>query len=97
MNLQNQVIQGFGTSVAVTGTMIYDLAGNLLSHTSGISSTTTYDHHTTTSFAYDALNRQIGVLDAFGTSVQRTHTTTFDAAGNTPYTTDPLGHKTSFA
>jgi hypothetical protein len=45
MNRQNQVIQGYGTSVAVTGTMIYDLAGNVLSETSGISSTVSYDHH----------------------------------------------------
>src|SRR5260370_12373022 len=67
MNRQNQVIQGFGTSVAVTGTLIYDLAGNLLSQTSGISSTPTYDHHTTTNFSYSALNRQLTVPAPFVT------------------------------
>jgi hypothetical protein len=81
LNRENQVIQGYGTVIATTGTMIYDNAGNLLSETNGISSTATYDHHTTTSFGYDALNRETTQIDGYGvTGVQRTVTTVFDAA-----------------
>jgi RHS repeat-associated protein len=97
MNRQNKVITAFGTSIAVTATMIYDQAGNLLSETSEISSTSSYDHHTTTSFGYDALNRQKSVTDAYGASIARTTTTAFDAAGNTLSVTDPLNQITSYA
>jgi RHS repeat-associated protein len=97
MNRQNQVIAGYGTSSAVTATMIYDLAGNLLSQTDHISATASYDHHATTSYTFDALERQIAVTEGYGTSLARTSTTTFDTDGNTLSTTDPSGHLTSYA
>jgi YD repeat-containing protein len=97
MNRQVTVISGYGTPAAVTGTMIYDSAGNLLSETTGVSTTGAYDHHATTSYGYDALNRATRTIEGYGSSVQRTTTTAFDAAGNTLSVTDPLGHITSYA
>jgi RHS repeat-associated protein len=82
VNRQNQVISGFGAADATTSTMIYDLAGNLLSQTDGISTTASYDHHTTTSYGYDAMNRQNQVIQGFGTSVAVTGTMIYDLAGN---------------
>jgi RHS repeat-associated protein len=76
--------------------MIYDTAGNLLSETTGSSSTTSYDHHTTTSYGYDALNRETTRIDAYGvTGVQRTVTTVFDAAGEVQASIDALGNATT--
>src|SRR5262249_32445254 len=72
-------------------------AGNLLSETSASSTTASYDNHKTTSYGYDALNRQTAVTEAYGTSLARTTTTAFDSAGNTLSVTDPLGHITSYA
>jgi RHS repeat-associated protein len=96
MNRENKVITAYGTSVAVTATMIYDQAGNLLSETDAISTTSAYDHHATTSYGYDALNRIKSVVEAYGTSIQRTTTIAYDAAGNTLSVTDPLNHITSY-
>jgi YD repeat-containing protein len=44
-------IDGYGTAVASTATMVYDAAGNLLSETTGQSVTATYAHPSTTSYA----------------------------------------------
>jgi RHS repeat-associated protein len=97
MNRQIQVITGYGTAAAVTATMIYDAAGNLLSETTGQSTTASYDHHATTNYTYDALERQIAVTEGYGTTLARTTNTAFDSAGNTLSVTDPLGHTTSYA
>src|SRR5262249_45910493 len=97
LNRQNQVIEANGVSgVQRTTTLIFDKAGNLLSETTGQSSNGSYAHSLTTSYAYDAANRQTRVLDAFGTSLQRTTTTVYDLAGRVSSVTDPLGHTTSY-
>src|SRR5262249_46298227 len=57
-------IDGYGTSVAVTATTAYDAAGNVLSQTTGYSATAAYNHPSTTSYAYDALNRATQVIQA---------------------------------
>jgi RHS repeat-associated protein len=92
-----QEIGAYSTSVATSATMIYDTFGNLLSETTGISSTAAYDHHTTTSYTLDAMRRQMQVIEAYGTALQRTTSTVYDGIGDVLYTTDPLGHITSFA
>src|SRR5205807_222323 len=56
-----------------------------------------YDHHTTTSYGYDGMNRVTATIEAYGTSLQRTTTSVYDAIGDVLYTTDPLGHISSFA
>ncbi len=50
----------------------------------------------TTSYTYDALNRQVSETDAVGTPVQRTTTTVYDAADNIIATTDGRGLTTSY-
>jgi RHS repeat-associated protein len=82
MNRPVKVIDGYGTAVASTATMIYDLAGNLLSETTGQSTTTAYAHVETTSYQYDGLNRGTKVVQAFGQPEQTTATMIYDAAGN---------------
>jgi RHS repeat-associated protein len=94
---QTTVVEGYGTAVATTATMIYDTAGNLSSETSGISSTVAYDHHTTTSYAYDGLRRETQLIEAYGTTLQRTTTTLYDAIGDVLSVTDPAGHIVSYA
>jgi len=97
LNRQNQVIEAYGTGAQRTTTMIFDKAGNLLSETTGQSSNGSYAHALTTSYAYDAANRQTNVIEAYGTSLKRTTTTVYDIAGRVSSTTDPLGHTTSYA
>jgi RHS repeat-associated protein len=96
-NRKIEEIDGYGSSVAVTTTMIYDTNGNLLSETTGQSTTVAYDHHSTTSYAYDTNNQQIAEIDAYGTSAQRTVTTVYDANGNVLSTIDGRGTITSYA
>ncbi len=76
------VIDAYGTSAATTATMLYDAAGNLISETTGQSTTASYAHASTTSYAYDAQERLIQEVDAFGTSIARTTTMLYDAASN---------------
>src|SRR5215469_8112113 len=91
-------IDGYGTAVASTATMVYDAAGNLLSETTGQSATFTYAHPETTSYAYDALNRMTQKVLAFGVAgQQRTEAMAYDAAGNLLSDTPPSGHPTSYA
>jgi RHS repeat-associated protein len=98
MNRQSKVISGYGTAVASTATMIYDLAGNLLSETTGQSTTTAYAHVETVTYQYDALNRQTEEIGAYGISGQQsTSTTAYEKAGNVLSTTDPNGNVTSYA
>jgi RHS repeat-associated protein len=98
MNRMTQEIDGYGSSVARTLTMLYDLAGNLLSETTGQSTTLTYNHASTTSYAYDALNRVTQTIDAFGVvGQQRSSTVVYDQTGNVLSRTDPNGNITSYA
>ena len=50
----------------------------------------------TTSYAYDALNRRVNQVDAFGTGLQRTSTMVYDAVNNILSATNGLGVTTSF-
>src|SRR5260370_42231888 len=68
VNRLNQVIRAYGSTAASTATMIYDLAGNLLSQTDGISVTASYDHHTTARYGYDVMNRQNQGIEGEGTA-----------------------------
>jgi RHS repeat-associated protein len=49
-----------------------------------------------TSYGFDALNRVVQQIDAFGNALQRTLTTVFDAVGNVLSVTNPLGVQTSY-
>jgi RHS repeat-associated protein len=98
LNRVTTVISGYGTSVATTATMQYDAAGNLLSKTTGYSPTSSYSHPSTTSYAYDALNRTTQVITAYGVSgQQRTTSAVYDAAGNAVVRYDGLGNPTTVA
>jgi RHS repeat-associated protein len=98
LNRMVKKVVGYGTAGATTVTMIYDTAGNLLSETTGQSTTAAYANVSTTSFAYDAKNRRIAEIDAYGvTGVQRTLTTVYDAASNVVASIDPLGNATTLA
>src|SRR5439155_11413647 len=47
-------------------TYLYDLGNNLLSVTTGINPTEAFQHKVTTSYAYDAFNRRIQTIAAYG-------------------------------
>ena len=72
-----------------TTTTAYDAVGNVRSTTNPVGATTSY--------AYDALNRQTQMIEAYGSAVQRTTTTSYDAVGNVLSTTNPRGYVTSYA
>jgi len=91
-----QTDEAVGTTAARSTTYLYDGAGNLLAETHGISSAMGYDHHTTTSYGYDALNRRTSVTEGFGGSPSRTTATLYDAAGNVTQITDANTHVTQF-
>jgi RHS repeat-associated protein len=97
LNRQVEKVDGYGTAIASTTTMLYDAAGNLLSETTGQSTSTGYAHLDTTSFAYDAQNRQTLEVDAYGTSIQETTTTVYDAAGNVVKTVNARGNPTTYS
>jgi RHS repeat-associated protein len=96
-NRKVKEIDAYGTPLAVTKTILYDAAGNVLSQTTGQSSTLAYDHHATTSYTYDSLNRQVAVIEGYGTSAASTTTTVYDTNGNVLSTSDPVGDVTSYA
>jgi RHS repeat-associated protein len=94
LNRLTQVDEAYGTSVQRSSTMIYDATDNLLSRTDGIA--TTNPQVVTTSFAYDALNRQTQEIDAYGvTGLQRTTTLAYDLGDNLTSVTDALNHTTT--
>ncbi len=49
-----------------------------------------------TSYAYDAINRQTTMVEAYGTSLARTTVTEYDRDSNELSVTDPLGEVTSY-
>ena len=57
---------------------------------------TTNPRGTTTRYAYDARDRQIQKIEAYGTALQRITATSYDAVGNVATTTNPLGSVTQF-
>jgi RHS repeat-associated protein len=91
-----QQIDGYGSALASTTTRTYDRAGNLLSETTGQSTTLSYAHPATTSFAYDALGRQVESIEGYGLgSQQRTTQFSYNAAGNQVTQTLPSGATTT--
>jgi YD repeat-containing protein len=95
LNRETKTIAGYGTSVAETTTMVYDAVGNLLSETTGQSTTSSYAHVQTTSFGYDALYRQTATIEAYGTSLQRTSTVVYDSADNVLQSIDAANFTTT--
>ena len=65
-----------------TATMSYDVAGNLLSKTTGQASDPSLAHVVVTAYGYDALNRATAEIDAVGTAVQTTSTMAYDSANH---------------
>src|SRR5262245_22796486 len=65
-------------------TTVYDAASNVIATVDQLG------HRTT--FAYDALDRWTGTVDALGGMT----TTVYDAASNVIATVDQLGHRTTF-
>jgi len=88
-NHPTQTDEAVGKDVMRSSTYLYDGAGNLLAETHGISSATNYDHHVTTSYGYDALNRRTEVIEGFGGNASRTTTTLYDAVGNVTVVISP--------
>ena len=77
--------------------MLYDPVGNLLSETTGQSSTCGNAHALATTYAFDAANRQINIIESYSTSPQRISTMVYDIARRVPSATDPRGHTTTYA
>jgi RHS repeat-associated protein len=97
LNRQTTVVRGANdATVSSTSTMVYDKAGNLVSETNGYSTIGTYSHIYVTSYLYDTLNRQIKVIQGYGTSLAAITTTVYDRAGNVLSTQDPVNNVTSF-
>jgi hypothetical protein len=97
LNRRTQTLDAYGTSAQTTATVIYDAVGNVVSETTGYSSTSSYSNPLTTSYGYDALYRQTAVLDAYGTSIQRTSTTVYDSADNVIQSIDAANFTTTYA
>jgi YD repeat-containing protein len=73
----------------------YDAAGNLDSTTTGIASSASYAHPSTTNYSYDAMNRRVTVTEAANDpSLTRTTTTTYDKMGGVIQVEDPTSTKT---
>jgi RHS repeat-associated protein len=96
LNRQVTVIQGYNKPEATTATMQYDAAGNLVSKTTGISTYTAYAHVATSSYGYDALNRQTTAIMGFGTGQAATVVTAYDANGNVLSVTDANTNVTTY-
>lgn len=76
-------IEADGESEQRQTTYLYDRADNLISQTTGLSVRTDgYAKPVTTTFAYDAHNRQTGITEAVGTSEKRRTELNYDAADN---------------
>jgi RHS repeat-associated protein len=79
-------------------TVIYDQAGNVLSQTVGYSPIPPpYSHPETTSFAYDTLNRQTTMIEAWSTSLARNTLTAYNKDGTVFQVTDPGQVITTYA
>jgi RHS repeat-associated protein len=70
-------------------TTAYDVATNVLWVTDALGDIS--------SFAYDALNRSVARLEAYGTPLQRATTTNYDPVGNVLSSVDGRGTTTSFS
>lgn len=99
LNQRTGVTEAVGaTADQRSATMLYDANGNLLSVTTGLApGNPTREHRITTSYAYDALDRPIKVIEAWNDdSVKRTTTTAYDAVGNVLAVTNPRGFSTAY-
>ncbi len=86
-----------GTAQQRATTTVYDAANNLLSETTGQSTTSSYAHASTTSYAYDALSRVVQTILGYGSSAQSSSTVAYDAGGNVVSSTDGVGDVTSYS
>src|SRR5262249_13899540 len=80
--LETKITEAVGTSAERWTTKQYDDAGNLTLITTGQASDSNYAHPSATHFDYDADNRVIHAVAAWGTSLARTTTTEYDENGN---------------
>ena len=79
VNRLTRVIEGYGTSLALTSTIVYDLSGNPLRYIDPLGRTL--------SMTYDSRDRVTRDDEAFGSSVQRSATMLYDTEGNLTSTT----------
>src|SRR5262249_41734156 len=98
-NRQTTMIEATGQSgIERTTTTLYDAVGNVLSVSrpkeadllDNKGQLTNNPLHVTTTFAYDALNRQTAMTEAVTTALKRTTATSYDANGNVLSVTKPL-------
>ncbi len=89
------VEEAVGTDEVRFSEMDYDLDDNLVWVKTGESDGMTEPHPSTTTYAYDALNRRTGETDAVNTAWVRSTTTVYDAANNVLRVIDPLSHTAS--
>ncbi|MFO0865016.1 MAG: polymorphic toxin-type HINT domain-containing protein [Gemmataceae bacterium] len=75
---------------------VYDLAGNLIEKTEGISSIAGYQHLVRTRYAYDAANRLTTIIEGYGSSVARTRSRVYDSANRLTSETDGRGIVTAY-
>ena len=79
---QTQEIDGYGSPVATTATMIDDAGGDLLSGATGQSATLSYAHPSATSYGYGPVSRVNQEIDGHGAAAASTATVAYGAASN---------------
>jgi hypothetical protein len=79
---QTQEIDGYGSPVATTATMIDDAGGDLLSGATGQSATLSYAHPSATSYGYGPVSRANQEIDGYGTAAASTATVVYGATSN---------------
>ncbi len=92
LNRNTQTEFAWGQPEQSTSAMAYDLANNLLSISTGLSSNLAYARPATTAYKYDALNRRAEARDALGFLV----TSVYDSAGNHVAVVDQRGFRTTY-
>jgi RHS repeat-associated protein len=93
-NRVTQEIDALGSTVQRSATIIYDAVSRVVSETTGIA--TTNPNVSTTSYAYDVMDRVTQVINAYGTAIQRSGTAIYDKNSNLISATDPRGTTTSY-
>jgi hypothetical protein len=79
---QTQEIDGYGSPVAATATMIDDAGGNLLSEAAEQSTTPSYAHPPATSYGYGPVSRVNQEVDGCGAAAASTATAAYGAASD---------------
>src|SRR5262249_53121305 len=96
MNRPELIVEAEGTSAERTTVKQYDVVGNLVLVTTGLSSNPNYAHASTTVYTFDLDNRVTVVTEGFGSTVQRTTQTVYDPVGNVRTVIAPNGMQTDF-